>query len=77
MKMTNEEMLKLIREDRPEQVIHEVKSIEKLDKLGWTYRVGVVMEIKLFDIKIKKHHTSLPYPMSEYKKMIDIVKGQK
>jgi hypothetical protein len=64
---TNDEMLKLIREERPEQVIHEVTSFEK-NKMGF-YDVHVDMEHKFFDTTVKHVHQRLPYPYAKYEKM--------
>jgi hypothetical protein len=66
--MTKEEMLDLIRKDRPEQVIHEVISFIKhpLFNYGIEYEAHVVMETPMFLSKIKRVHMKLPYPVKPY-----------
>lgn len=68
--MIEEELLLLLREDRPEQVIHEVTDfrIHPLSKYGVEYEVDVIMEIQFFETKIRRHHIKgLPYPVKPYK----------
>ena len=67
--MSKEELLELLRKDRPEQVIHEVIDFRPhpLSKYGVEYEVDVVMETQLFETKIKRHHVGgLPYPLKPY-----------
>lgn len=64
---TNEEILEKLRLDRPNQVIHEVLSVEK-NEYGF-YNVMVDMETMFFETKIKHHKQVLPYPFSEYIKL--------
>lgn len=67
--MSKEELLELLRKDRPEQVIHEVIDFRphSLSKYGVEYEVDVVMETQLFETKIKRHHVGgLPYPLKPY-----------
>jgi len=68
--MSKEELLRLLREDRPNQVIHEVTDfrVHPLSKYGVEYEVDVVMETYFFETKIRKHHMKgLPYPIKPYK----------
>ena len=68
--MSNEELLLLLREDRPDQVIHEVTDfrVHPLSKYGVEYEVDVVMETHIFETKIRRHHIKgLPYPIKPYK----------
>ena len=81
--MTNEEMLKLIREDRPNQVIHEVVSFKEHEfkDRGVLYDVSVVMEAKIVPIVseriiIQKMNINLPYPVEAYRKMINLFIGR-
>lgn len=53
-------MLKLIRKDRPNQVIHKVLSFEKI-KHG--YIVEVDMELMFYKTKILHTIFKLPYPL--------------
>jgi hypothetical protein len=68
---TNQEMLKLIRADRPGQVINEVISFEK-NKYGF-YDVFVDMESQFYETRIKHVKMRLPYP---YKKYEDLPKNK-
>lgn len=63
-----EEMLKLIRNDRPSQVINEVKEFRWNDLLNF-YEVKVDMESEFFGTKILHTHTTLPYPIKRYLKL--------
>jgi hypothetical protein len=72
--MTNEEMLELIRKDRPEQVIHEVISYKKTDKLGWTYEVTVDMAQPFMETTVKHVKITLPYPLSDFLELVEISK---
>jgi hypothetical protein len=71
--MNNEEMLELIRSDRPDQVIHKVFSFEE-NKHGF-YNVKVNMEGLLPHYNedgtttIKNVHTTLPYPLADFQKL--------
>ena len=65
--MTNKEMLKSIREDRPKQVINKVQSFKK-NKHGF-YDVLVDMEGTFFETKLLHVTQLLPYPVSEYEKL--------
>lgn len=68
--MSKEELLLLLREDRPEQVIHEVTDfrVHPLSKYGVEYEVDVVMETHLEQTKIRRHHVKgLPYPIKLHK----------
>ena len=65
--MSNEEMLKKIRLDRPSQVINAVLSF-KLNEYGF-YDVKVDMESMFFTTKTKHFINILPYPLSEYAKL--------
>jgi len=60
----NEQMLEVIRKDRPEQVIHEVLSVEK-NEYGF-YTVEVIMESLFFNTIVKNTKVKLPYPVSKY-----------
>jgi len=62
--MSNEEMLELVRADRPSQVINEVLSFEK-NKYGF-YNVKVDMESMFFNTKILHTQAILPYPALKY-----------
>ena len=68
--MSKKELLLLLREDRPEQVIHEVTDfrVHPLSKYGVEYEVDVIMETQFFETKIRRHHIKgLPYPVKPYK----------
>jgi len=71
--MTNEEMLGKVREDRPNQVIHEVIDFER-NEYGF-YDVRVDMQADSTDLVILKIPTirhakvKIPYPISEYDKL--------
>jgi hypothetical protein len=65
--MTNEVMLGLIRADRPNQVIHEVKSFE-VNEYGF-YDVHVDMQLQAFGTTIKHAAERLPYPLKAYKNL--------
>ena len=60
-------MLEKIRQDRPNQVIHEVISFKE-NEYGF-YDVKVEMETMFFETKISHAKHTLPYPMSEYEKL--------
>lgn len=67
--MTKEELLELLRADRPNQVIHEVTSFRShpLSNYGMEYEVDVVMEADMLGTKIRRVHISgLPYPLKPY-----------
>ena len=71
--MSKEELLELLRKDRPEQVIHEVIDFRPhpLSKYGIEYEVDVVMETQLFETKIKRHRIGgLPYPLKPYNDLL-------
>lgn len=65
--MENKEILELVRAERPNQKIHEVKSFEKND-LGF-YDVHVDMEGMFFETTVLHIHMKLPYPIREYEKL--------
>ena len=65
--MTNDEMLELIRLDRPNQVIHKVVDFTPSD-FG-LMSVKVDMEGKFFDTTIRHMHISLPYPLEKFLKL--------
>ncbi len=67
--MGKEELLELIRKERPGQVIHEVKDFRPhpLRNFGVEYEVDVVMENNFFNKKII--NISLPYPIEPYLKI--------
>lgn len=71
--MTNEEMLKNVREDRPEQTIHKVLDF-KQNAHGF-YDVLVDMQKDAIDLDwmefplIKHVKIRIPYPLSEYNKL--------
>ena len=65
--MTNEDMLALIRAERPDAVINEVKSFEE-NQHGF-YDVKVDMELVVFGTRIKHVHIRLPYPLESYMKL--------
>ena len=65
--MTNEDILTILREERPNSVIHEVKSFN-LNEYGF-YDVEVDMEHMFFDTKILHTNQKLPYPYAEYDKL--------
>lgn len=71
--MTNEEMLKKVREDRPEQIIHEVIDF-KQNNYGF-YDVYADMQAEAIDLDwaqfpiIRHLKTRIPYPISEYNKL--------
>lgn len=69
---TNEEMLELIREDRPAQTIHEVTSFRKND-LGF-YDVNVYMKGDFMGTIVNRIKFRLPYPISAYKSLPEGVK---
>jgi len=64
---TNDEMLELIRKDRPTQVIHSVEKFH-LNSLGF-YTVSVDMEGMFFETLIKHIHIDLPYLQSLYENL--------
>ena len=64
---SNEEMLDLIRKDRPSQVINNVIDF-KINSFGF-YTVSVDMESMFFETKILHIHTKLPYPSEAYEKL--------
>ena len=66
---TNEEMLDLIRKDRPDRVIHSVEKFWK-NSLGF-YTVSVDMESMFFETLVRHTHVDLPYPRSGYAKLDD------
>ena len=66
--MTNQEMLELIRKDRPNQKILEVVKVcepEQFKVKGVEYDVHVVMEVDLLE-KGKRYNLVLPYPTKPY-----------
>jgi hypothetical protein len=65
--MTNEEMLVLIRAERPFQVIHEVMSFKE-NKFGF-YDVVVDMQVNFFGTTIKHSTSKLPYPTEAYNRL--------
>lgn len=65
--MDNNEMLELIRKDRPKQVINEVVSFYK-NEYGF-YDVIVDMESGFFGVTVKHTKTTLPYPLEEFNKL--------
>ena len=67
--MDKNKMLKLIREDRPTQVINKVLNIEEMST-GF-YSVEVDMESMFFDTKILHTKCKLPYPSKIFNKMND------
>ena len=70
--MDNQELLELIRKDRPEQVIHEVTGfkVHPLSKLcDVKYDVSVVMEVQFYETKTKRVNINLPYPVEPYKEL--------
>jgi hypothetical protein len=70
--MSNEELLELIRKDRPNQVIHEVTGFREhpLHWAGVQYEVDVIMETQFYETKIRKHHMKgLPYPVKPYNEL--------
>lgn len=64
---TSEEILQKIRDDRPNQVIHEVISFKK--SMHGFYDVKVDMETMFFNTTVIHTKCMLPYPMSEYEKL--------
>jgi len=66
-KITNDQMLELIRKDRPDQVIHSVEKFWK-NSLSF-YTVSVDMEGLFLKTLVKHIHIDLPYPRSEYAKL--------
>lgn len=67
--MTNEEMLELIRKDRPSQNILEVVKVtepEQFNVKGVEYDVHVIMEVDFFGTKVKRVNIALPYPIEPY-----------
>lgn len=62
--MTTDEMLILLKKERPEQTINQVFSFEEIEP-GF-YSVIVDMETSFFDITIKHSRTILPYPLQKY-----------
>lgn len=64
---TNDEMLELLRKERPNQVIHEVISFKKND-YGF-YDVEVDMESMFLETKVLHTKCRLPYPYKSYEKM--------
>jgi len=67
--MTNQEMLELIRKDRPNQKILEVVKVcepEQFKVKGVEYDVHVVMEVDFFGTIVKRVNIVLPYPTKPY-----------
>lgn len=67
---TNEDMLGLIRADRPNQTIHEVISFIFNEEFGF-YDVKVIMQIQfsldgIHTTTIKKAGQKIPYPLAKY-----------
>lgn len=67
--MTNEEILNLVRTDRPDQVIHKVIDF-KPSNFG-LIEVMVDMEGMFFFTKVKHVHMKIPYPLANYLKLSD------
>jgi len=67
-KLTNEQMLEMVRKDRPKQVIHQVVSFKpnKSKAKGVLYNVEVIMESEFLGVKIKNYKQELPYPVEAY-----------
>jgi|LakMenEpi05May12_1017382.scaffolds.fasta_scaffold20392_1 hypothetical protein len=65
--LTNEEVLELIRADRPGQVIHEVTSFKQGTKPGYDWEINVVMEGDFLGTTIRRVNMQLPYPLKTYK----------
>jgi hypothetical protein len=76
----NQEMMKLLHEERPNQIIHEVISFE-LNEYGF-YDVRVDMQLDggdngIFVMPTIKHvKKKLPYPYSEYEKLSENQKSK-
>ena len=71
--LTNEQMLGMIRKDRPTQIINEVISF-KPSSLGIKdvqYDVIVSMETDFLGTKIKNTKFKLPYPVKPYQEWFD------
>lgn len=69
--MTNEEMLDLLRKDRPGQTIHEVKAVKAhpLNSMGVEYLVDAVLQIdNFFGTTIQRVNVQLPYPLDGWRK---------
>jgi len=67
--MTNQEMLELIRKDRPNQNILEVVKVcepEQFKVKGVEYDVHVVIEVDFYDTKIRRFNMVFPYPTKPY-----------
>jgi hypothetical protein len=73
--MDNKELLKLIRKDRPDQVIHEVTNFipfphQPFASRGVKYSVDVIMETNFFGTKVKRTIVQgLPYPVEPYREI--------
>lgn len=63
---TKEEVLELIRADRPGQVIREVVSFNPGTKPGYDWEVNVIMEGDFFGTTIRRVNMELPYPIKTY-----------
>jgi len=72
---TNEELLDLLRKDRPNQVIHKVLDYRPHPLCGLCdvlYEVDVVMEGQFFETTIKSvHMQGLPYPIKPWSDLQD------
>ncbi len=71
--MSKEELLELLRKDRPNQVIHEVTDFKEhpLSKYGVEYEVSVIMQVDMLGTKIKRVHMGgLPYPLKPYNDLL-------
>lgn len=73
--VSNEEMLQLLRADRPHQTIHEVYSFKKSEDYDF-YEVevdkqneAVYYEGKVFVPTIRHVKTTIAYPLSEFHKL--------
>jgi len=69
--ITNEQMLELLRKDRPTQVIHKVFGFKKDPNFPTIFQVRVDMQSKFFNTTIRHTRHILPYPISEYLKLTD------
>ena len=65
--MDKNDMLKKLRKDRPDQVIHEVISFDYNDH-GF-YNVKVDMESMFSDTVIRHINLTLPYPLDVFNKL--------
>jgi hypothetical protein len=68
----NEEMLKNIRLDRPNQVINEVISVSKDEHIDGLYNVTVDMPIMFFETTILHNSITLPYPLNKFENLSDL-----